>query len=245
MSELLIPKKIHYFWFGGADKPASVVRCINSWKKHCPDFEIVEWNENNYDIHKHPFMERAFDDKKWAFVSDYARLDVLIQHGGIYLDTDVEVLKDLSPLCANQAFIGFERENLIGDGQGFGGMPQHPLFKEMLLEYDNLEEYIESPKLRTKVLERHGLKLDGSYQNIDGMSIFPVEYFCPKSWTTGKLTITDDTFSIHHFDASWQNKQAHKYISLMRFLNRTFGEKNGQKLFKNIISFKDSVKGER
>ncbi|SFO24701.1 Glycosyltransferase sugar-binding region containing DXD motif-containing protein [Pseudobutyrivibrio sp. UC1225] len=244
MSELLIPKKIHYFWFGGAEKSASVLRCIDSWKKSCPDFEIIEWNENNYDIHKHPFMEKAFNDKKWAFVSDYARLDVLVQYGGIYLDTDVEVLKDLSPLCESEAFIGFERDDLIGDGQGFGGVVNYPIFKEMLSEYDGLEEYIESPKLRTKVLLNHGLRLDGSRQKLDGMEIYPVEYFCPKSWSTGKIKITANTFSIHHFDESWKGKGSRKYTVLMRVLNRVFGEKKGQKLFKDIITIKDKLKGE-
>ena len=113
----LIPKKFHYFWFGNGEKPDSVLKCIESWKKYCPDFEIIEWNENNYDIHKHPFMEKAYQEKKWAFVSDYARLDVLYEHGGIYLDTDVEILKDFSPLCVNQAYIGFERPDLVNDGQ--------------------------------------------------------------------------------------------------------------------------------
>ena len=244
MSELLIPKKIHYFWFGGAEKSASVLRCIDSWKKNCPDYEIIEWNENNYDIHKHPFMEKAFNDKKWAFVSDYARLDVLTQYGGIYLDTDVEILKDFSPLCTSKAFIGFEKTDRIGDGQGFGGVADFPLFKEMLSEYDGLDEYIESPVLRTKVLLNHGLKLDGSRQQVDGMEIYPVDYFCPKSWSTGKITLTENTYSIHHFDASWHDKSAHKYIVLMRFLNRTFGEEKGQKLFKNIITIKDKLKGE-
>ncbi|CBK75173.1 Mannosyltransferase OCH1 and related enzymes [Butyrivibrio fibrisolvens 16/4] len=243
MRELKIPKKIHYFWFGGAAKPNSVLRCIDSWKKFCPDFEIIEWNENNYDIHKHPFMEKAFNDKKWAFISDYARLDVLIQQGGIYLDTDVEVLKDLAPLCENQAFIGFENSQKVGDGQGFGAVPDFPLFKEMLLDYDDLDEYIESPKLRTKVLLDHGLRLDGSRQNIEGIEIYPVEFFCPKNWATGKITVTDNTYSIHHFDASWQDKKAHRYISLMRVLDRMLGEEKGKSTFDKIIFYKDKVKG--
>lgn len=244
MGELMIPKKIHYFWFGGAEKPASVLHCIDSWKKSCPDFEIIEWNDSNYDIHKHPFMEKAFNDKKWAFVSDYARLDILLQYGGIYLDTDVEVIKDLSPLCENEAFIGFESSEIIGDGQGFGGVAGFSLFKEMLLEYDHIDEYIESPQLRTKVLLKHGLRLGGTHQNIEGIEIYPVDYFCPKSWSTGKITITENTYSIHHFDASWQDKSAHKYTVIMRTLNRVFGEKTGKNIFKEIIYVKDKLKGD-
>ena len=243
MEKLLIPKTIHYFWFGGSEKPASVRKCIESWRKNCPDFEIIEWNENNYDIHKHPFMEKAVNDKKWAFVTDYARLDVLFQYGGIYLDTDVEVIKDLAPLCVHQAFIGFERDDLIGDGQGFGGIPGFHLFKEMLNLYNGLEEYIESPKLRTKVLHEHGLKLDGSSQQVDGMEIYPVDYFCPKSWATGRIKITENTYSIHHFDGSWHGKKEKKYITLMRGLNRLFGVEKGTDLFANIIEFKAKLKG--
>ena len=242
MSELLIPKKIHYFWFGGGEKPASVLRCINSWKKNCPDFEIIEWNESNYDINKHPFMRKAFQDKKWAFVSDYARLDVMNQYGGIYLDTDVEVLKDLTPLCEYQAFIGFERVDLIGDGQGFGGVPNFPLFKEMISCYEDMDEYIESPKLRTKILLNHGLKLDGSRQQVAGMEIFPIEYFCPKSWSTGRIKVTPNTYSIHHFDASWHGKAGKKYLMLLRALNRLLGEEKGTKAFKSLMDFKDKLK---
>lgn len=244
MENTLIPKKIHYFWFGGGQKPSSVQKCIDSWHKNCPDFEIIEWNESNYDIHKHPFMEKAFQDKKWAFVSDYARLDVLLENGGIYLDTDVEVIKDLSPLCSHQAYIGFEKNDLIGDGQGFGGAAGFPIFQEMLACYDGLDEYIESPKLRTNVLLRHGLKTDGSRQQVDGMEIYPVDYFCPKSWETGRIKITSNTYSIHHFDGSWHGKSGKKYIVLMRLLNRLFGIEKGSKVFEQIIQIKDRLKGD-
>ncbi|MBQ7148241.1 MAG: glycosyl transferase [Pseudobutyrivibrio sp.] len=243
MENTLIPKKIHYFWFGGGQKPASVQKCIDSWHRFCPDFEVIEWNESNYDIHKHPFMEKAFEDEKWAFVSDYARLDILEQYGGIYLDTDVEVIKDLSPLCQCKGYIGFEKEDLIGDGQGFGGVAHFQIFKEMLSCYDGLEEYIESPKLRTKILLNHGLKLDGTRQKISEMEIYPVEYFCPKSWATGRINITPNTYSIHHFDGSWHGKSGKKYIVLMRALNRLFGIKKGNEIFEKIIYIKDRLKG--
>ncbi len=132
----MIPHKIHYFWFGSGEKSKEVIKCIDSWKKNCPDFEIIEWNETNYDIHKHPFMEKAYEEKKWAFVSDYARLDILYNIGGIYLDTDVEVIKDLAPLCSNEAYMGFESPELVNDGHGFGCSPGMEIFKEMLDVYD-------------------------------------------------------------------------------------------------------------
>ena len=243
MSETLIPKKIHYFWFGNGPKPPLAKKCIESWKRHCPDFEIIEWNENNYEIHKHPFIEKAYQEKKWAFVSDYARLDVLIQNGGIYLDTDVEVRRDLSELLKYQAFIGFEREDLVNDGQGFGAVPDFQIFKEMLQVYDDMPEYVESPKLRTQVLLKHGLQLDGTRQNVEGVEVFPIDYFCPKSWATGRIKLTKNTFSIHHFDGSWHGKSGKKYVALMRGLNRLLGEEKGHETFMSLMEAKDKIKG--
>ena len=245
MGECFIPRKIHYFWFGGGEKSSSVKKCIDSWKKFCPDYEIIEWNEKNYDYTKHPFMVKAYNEKKWAFVSDYARLDVLYNNGGIYLDTDVEVIKKLDVLLENHAYIGFERDDLVNDGQGFGGEQGFPLFKEMLSVYDGLEEYIESPKLRTKVCLEHGLKLDGSRQTIAEMEVYPVDYFCPKNYKTGVIRTTKNTMSIHHFDASWHSKSSRKYMKLMRFLNNTLGEKRGEEVYDKVIEFKDWMKGVR
>ncbi len=245
MGEKFIPRKIHYFWFGGGAKSAKVKKCIDSWKKYCPDYEIIEWNENNYDYKKHPFMVKAYEDKKWAFVSDYARLDVLYEYGGIYLDTDVEIIKNIDDLLENHAYIGFERKDLLGDGQGFGGEKGFPIFKEMMDVYDGLDEYIESPKLRTRVAVAHGLKLDGSRQTVDGMEIYPIDFFCPKNFKTGIVQITSNTKSIHHFDASWYPKSGRKYMHLMRFLNLLLGEKRGDVAFGKIIEFKDRIMGKK
>ena len=251
MSKQLIPHIIHYFWLGGGEKPESVKRCIESWKKHCPDFEIKEWNESNYDVHKHPYMEKAYREKKWAFVPDYGRLDVMYRYGGIYLDTDVEVLKDLSPLCEHKAFKGFENSEFVNDGQGFGCIPGLPIFKEMIACYDGDEPYemiegekcyIESPRLCTKVLLRHGLVQDGSRQKVGDIDIYPTEFFCPLSYDTGILSVTENTYSIHHFDASWHGKNAGYYMKLMQWLNRRFGVKKGKKIFLVFIHAKDAFK---
>ena len=239
----MIPHTIHYFWFGGGDKPEAVKKCIDSWKKSCPGFEIKEWNEDNYDVHKHPFMERAYNDRKWAFVSDYARLDKLYNYGGIYLDTDVEVIKDLSPLCEYDGYIGFEREDLVGDGAGFGGRKGLPVFKEMMECYKDEDSYPESPLLRTKVLLLHGLKTDGKRQTVADMEIFPTDYFCPKNYRTGEIKLTPNTYSIHHFDGSWkgENQNENGYLKLLRFLCRTFGEKGGKRIFDALVSVKDAL----
>ena len=126
----MIPKKIHYFWFGGNEKPAKVQKCIDSWKKYCPDYEIIEWNESNFDIHCMPFVEQAYDAKKYAFVSDVARLIVVYEQGGIYMDTDVEVIKPLDDLLNNKAYMSFENDENINTGQGFGSEPGLKLLKK-------------------------------------------------------------------------------------------------------------------
>ena len=246
-----IPKTIHYFWFGGGEKPESVLKCIKSWKDKCPDFEIKEWNESNYDYHKHPYMEKAFADKKWAFVSDYGRLDVLYQYGGIYLDTDVEVLKDLSPMCDYNAFIGFENSEKVNNGQGFGAVPKSPIIAELMACYDGDEpyeiingrkEYMESPKQCTKVLKRHGLIANGMRQTVDEFEVFPVDFFCPLNFDTGKLKVTENTYSIHNFDGSWHGKNYKRYETLRHILNNTFGSTRGTILFCNSMKTKDAIK---
>ena len=179
MSEKLIPKKIHYFWFGGAEKSASVLRCIDSWKKSCPDFEIIEWNDNNYDIHKHPFMEKAFKDKKWAFVSDYIRLKALTEQGGFYLDTDVRVLKSFDDLLCENAILGFEMGMFIGTAF-IACKKDFPFFKKYLKSYEN-RNFINGNSFDTttnvqtisEILEKAGLTLDGKEQFVENIHVFP------------------------------------------------------------------------
>ncbi len=250
-TQYLIPRTIHYFWLGGKPKTQAVIKCIESWKKYCPDFEIKEWNEENYDVHKHPYMEKAYREKKWAFVTDYGRLDVLYQYGGIYMDTDVEVIKNLSPMCRYKAFTGFENVESINDGQGFGCVSGMPILKEMMACYDGdepyetvdgVEYYMESPRRCTKVLLRHGLIQNGKRQSVAGIEIFPSDYFCPLDYDTGQLKITENTYSIHHFEASWHDEKARHYNVLRQRLNRLFGKKIGKLLFGFLIHFKDAFK---
>ena len=250
-TEYKIPKIIHYFWLGGNPKPESVIKCIDSWRKFCPDFEIKEWNESNYDVHKHPYMDKAYIQKKWAFVPDYGRLDVLYEYGGIYMDTDVEVLKDLSPLCKLDGYIGFESDERVNCGQGFGCVPGLPIIREMMKCYDgdtpfefigNEEVFIESPRLSTKALIEHGLIRNGLRQKIDGLEVFPMDYLCPLDYYTGRLRITDNTYSIHHFDASWHGKNAGSYEGIRHTLCRVFGVKSGRKMFGGIMKTKDAFK---
>lgn len=127
-----IPKIIHYCWVGGANKPKSVQYCIDTWKKYCPDYEIIEWNEDNYDFSKNQYMKEAYNSKKWGFVPDYARLDIIYQHGGIYMDTDVEMVASLDSLLEYEGFFGFENTGngqfYVNCGHGFGAVPNHPIW---------------------------------------------------------------------------------------------------------------------
>lgn len=226
----MIPKKIHYFWFGGNEKPKSVIKCINSWKKFCPDYEIIEWNESNFDVHCMTFTEQAFASKKYAFVSDVARLIVTYEHGGIYMDTDVELLKPLDSLLSNKAYMSFENNNFVNSGQGFGTEAGVEFFKEHIEEYKN-EVFINNdgtfnmlgcPIVATRLLKKKGLVLDGKEQIIDNVHIYPAEYFNPYDSATGRIRKTSNTYSIHWYDQSW-NKQSKLKKKFNQYAHRLFG----------------------
>jgi hypothetical protein len=208
----MIPKKIHYCWIGGNPLPESAKKCIKSWRKYCPDYEIIEWNEHNYDFTKIPYMKQALDAKKWGFVPDYARLDIVYTHGGIYMDTDVEIVRPLDPLLELSGFAGFQDAEQVNFGHGFGAEAGNPVLKTLMESYETLSflkpdgtpDLTPSPRLNTDTLVKNcGLIPDGSYQELDGITVFPIEYFCPKSFEDGVIRKTKNTYSIHHFDASW------------------------------------------
>lgn len=203
----MIPKTIHYCWFGGNPLPESVRNCINSWKKYCPDYEIIEWNESNYDVHKIPYISEAYKNKKYAFVSDYARLDIVYSEGGFYLDTDVELLKPLDDLLDENCYFGMEQIGRVNTGIGFGAEKGHPFIKENMQQYENsffnsklLETCVD---ITTNLLLSKGLLQENFYQRVNGISIYPTDFFCPFSMETRKLNITKNTYSIHHYDSTW------------------------------------------
>lgn len=215
-----IPKKIHYCWFGGGEKSELIKKCIESWKQYAPECEIIEWNETNYDVSKNTYMYEAYKAKRWGFVPDYARLDIIYQHGGIYLDTDVELIKPIGDLLNGDGFCGFEQadknaEFSVNTGSGFGAKINDPVIFAMREIYNGLSFYNEdgtqnlqpSPYYNTKVLQEHGLKCDNSLQKIGEITVYPYEYFCPVNWKTHECKTTTNTYSIHHFDASWLSKQ--------------------------------------
>ena len=220
----MIPKKIHYCWFGENEKPLLVIECIKSWQKYCPDYEIMEWNSKNYDVHKNKYMEQAYQAKRWGFVSDYARLDIIYQYGGIYLDTDVELIRSLDDLLETDGYIGFEKkvdeecdEVYVNTGQGFGASAFHPVVKAMMdiyKEIDFAEKKKENlktcPYYNTAALVKLGMKKENVEQEICKFHIYPAEYFCPINWKSHKCELTDNTYSIHHFEASWLTEKEKK-----------------------------------
>ncbi len=209
----MIPKTIHYCWFGGKPLPKMAEKCIKSWKKYCPDYEIIEWNESNYDISSAPlYVREAYKAKKWGFVPDYIRLWIIYNYGGIYLDTDVEVVKPLDDLLENKAYAGFETpSNVVNFGLGFGAEPGNRIIKELMDSYNDLHfinpdgtlNMIPSPELNSEVFRRLGLIENNTNQMIGSMRIYSSEYFCPKDMWDRTLKITENTVSIHHFDGSW------------------------------------------
>lgn len=218
----MIPKTIHYCWVGGNPLPESAKKCIQSWKKYCPDYEIIEWNESNYDFTKIPYMKEAYEAKKWGFVPDYARLDIIYTHGGIYLDTDVEIVKSFDPLLELQGFAGFQDENYVALGLGFGAEAGNPVIKCLMGSYEGLSflkadgspDVTPSPQINTDTLVNcFGLTPNGTYQELKGFTFFPPEYFCPKSFTDGVVRKTKNTYSIHHFDASWFSDEKKKQLN--------------------------------
>lgn len=220
----MIPKKIHYCWFGGGKKSELIERCIDSWKKYCPDCEIIEWNESNYDITKNQYMYQAYKAKRWGFVPDYARLDIIYNHGGIYLDTDVELIKNIDKLFELDGFMGFE-QNMdangffpVNTGQGFGAKPGNDLIKQMRDLYNDLSFYEDdgklnlqpSPYYNTLVLKKNGLVPDNTKQTVADITVFSSEYMCPINWKNQKCIKTENTFSIHHFNGSWLSDEEKK-----------------------------------
>lgn len=209
---MAIPKIIHYCWFGGNPLSNDVLKCIESWKKYCPDYEIKEWNESNFDIARFDYMKEAYEAKKWAFVTDIARLIVVYENGGIYMDTDVELIKPLDDLLEYAGYMGYEGNN-IATGLGFAAEKGNAFIKKMLDDYEGIHFIKEDgsmdstpcPERNTIVLKEMGLRCDGSYQIIDGVHFFPEEYLCPIDWQTREMNnMTENTISIHHYTASWK-----------------------------------------
>lgn len=235
----MIPKIIHYCWFGGNPLPEDAKRCIDSWKKFFPDYEIKEWNEHNFDINCCAYVKEAYAEKKWAFVSDYARFWILYHEGGVYFDTDVEVIRDMSALIKRGSFMGCEVSNECNPGLGLAAAPGLDLYQELLEHYEtihfshngNMTETVVGHT--TKLLKRHGWKGNGTIEEVSGVYIYPPEYFCPMDYKTGKLNITENTYSIHWYTASWQSSYGRFKTKMQHILGPTITGKI-QKIKKSL-----------
>lgn len=223
-----IPRVIHYCWFGKNKMPDSAIKCIESWKKYCPNYKIIQWNENNYNIEKCEYIKEAYKCKKWAFVSDYARFDVLNQYGGIYFDTDVELVKPIEDIIENGNFMGMEEDlslnkiitdkTVINPGLGLAVKSDNKLLKEILKIYEKskfiMEDGSYNPKtvvdFTTTLFMKYGFINKNIEQQIEDFTIYPKEYFCPMNYNTGFINITKNTHSIHHYTASWKNLKEQK-----------------------------------
>lgn len=216
----MIPKTIHYCWFGRNPKPKLAKRCMRSWKKYCPDYTIIEWNEDNYDISSAPlYVRQAYEAKKWAFVTDYVRLDVIYKNGGIYLDTDVELLRNLDCFLSNKVYFGLESAQYVNTGLGFGAEKGSPILAEMMADYQDIPfilpdgsyDQVTCPKRNTAILLRQGFEQKNEEQMIkEGIHIYPSEFFSPITCNDGNFIKTQNTYSIHHYAASWVGKKQKK-----------------------------------
>ena len=228
----MIHKIIHYCWFGKNEKTKKMEKCIDSWKKFCPDYQIIEWNEDNFIIDEQcDYIKEAYKNKKYAFVSDVARLKIIYENGGIYLDTDVEVLKPLDDLLNNPCFIGWQDEKYVANGLGFGAEKENKFIGENLKCYEN-ESFINDdgslnmkacPIYTTEVLKKFGLKMENNIQNLGVVTIYPVDYFNPLDDATNRLRITDNTYSIHWYAKTWVSKKNKIRGKITRFFHRHFG----------------------
>ncbi len=229
----MIPKIIHYCWFGGKELPTDVKSCISSWQVYCPDYEIKRWDENNFDVKSHPFMNAAFQSSNWAFVSDYARLKIIYEYGGIYLDTDVELIHSLDSLLDNKCYIGIQQnEKLCNTGLGFGAEKNNVIIKKMMDVYDEIvfdetkKNTFACPWLNDKILTEIGYQHSNEVEFLEDITIYPPRFFDPYPSGKGYDLMCEDTFSSHHYAATWTsgaNRWKRKVV-------RIVGEKNFMRL---------------
>jgi hypothetical protein len=214
----MIPRKIHYCWFGNNALPKSAQDCISSWKRFLPEYEIVRWDESNFDVNQNAYVQEAYKAKKWAFVSDFARMKILYENGGLYFDTDVELIKSLDEILRAGAYLGCERDGgdpvegiWVNPGLGMAAEAGNPIFKDVLDGYadahyimpDGSCSNLAIIERTTKSLLKHGLKNMPGLQVVCGITIYPKDYFCPISYLNNRMNLTENTVSIHHFSETW------------------------------------------
>ncbi len=234
--EKLIEKKIHYCWFGKSELPKFLNECIETWKKYCPDYEIIEWNEENYNVNRHIYTKEAYENKKFGFVSDFARLDILYENGGIYLDTDVSLEKNLDELLYQEGFIGTEKWGNINSGGGCGFVKYHPMLKKMIDYREQFHFVLKDGTLNmetcglyeTKLFLEYGFKPNNRLQFINNVTIYPSYVNHPYDYMSCELQKKEATISVHHFYGSWMEKDD--------CLNRKNTQEQYQKIKKRMFT---------
>ena len=239
----MIPKLIHYCWFGKKRIPPDLEKNIESWKKYLPDYKIIRWDESNFDVCCNKYVEAAYRAKKYAYVSDFARFSILDKNGGVYFDTDVEVIRPIDDILAAGPYMGEEYQGRVNAGLGMAMEPGMPFLREMIELYNKLEFRIvnESEKTVTVVdhvtnlLIKHGFEPQKKeIRKVCGINIYPKDFFCPQEYFSGKITMTDNTRTIHHFAESWKPSFERRLHQILIQMNRKY-EKNC------FISFLDSI----
>lgn len=221
-----IPKVIHYCWFGSNKMPRAAKKCIKSWEKYCPDYEIICWNEENFDFSQNQYAKEAYEAGKWAFVSDYARLKIIYDYGGIYMDTDVELLKSLDPLLKYKGYMGFDNSGKVATGLGFGAEKGNEIIGAMLKDYDNIHfnlpdggcDLTPCPDRNSATLTRLGMNFKNIDQTFNDVRFLAAEYLSPMDYYSGKKHITPNTYSIHLYAASWTSSVSKRTTRLKRII---------------------------
>lgn len=253
---MTIPKIIHYVWVGPKKPPSLTKKCIDSWRKYLPDYEIIEWNESNFDISSNRYCREAYEAKKYAFVSDYIRICVLFQYGGIYMDTDVEVLQPFNDeFLECEAFSGYETSASISTGV-MGCIPGQKMFKKILDFYENAVftnddgsyNSVTNVAIITKIASELGFVPDGTLKTVLGFTIFPQTYFCPLSHDTDETCFTPNTYTIHHFSGTWCDRKTrfvvHWNHGMRKMTEKIVGRKGAAFVYRviyNILRLLDAV----
>ena len=243
---MAIPKIIHYCWFGRGPKNELAEKCIQSWKEYCPDYTFKEWNEDNFDLNSNKYVRQAYDNRKFAFVTDYVRLYALYNEGGIYMDTDVEVLKPLDDFLKHRAFSSFENNNKNPTGIMASEKGNEWIF-DLMQEYTDLEFIDKSgnmdlttnvERITNLTIEKYGLVPNSSYQELCGgiVTMYPYDYFCPKDWQTGNINLTENSHTIHHFSGSWHTEKEKKKIAKNKVKREKYIARYGEEKTEQIFA---------
>lgn len=246
-----IPKTIHYFWFGNNEPSELIKKCIKSWKKYCPNYQIIKWDESNFDINICPYVQEAYKTKNWAYVSDYARFYVLNKYGGLYLDTDVELIRPIDPIVQKGPFFALETEKYdsVNPGIGMASWANNSFYEKIIKDYNNSHFLnkegipIHKPvgQRVAAFLKEDGLRPSKNIQTIDGIKIYPKDYFCPLNYFTGEFKMTKNTVAIHHYASSWMSDSDKKYHQIGQKVSRILGVKSG-KIIESVIRFPSSFR---